>query len=72
LISEYTVLNLCSKTFSFDRLIYLLLYSGGTITVASVKCPWCHRLAADEVGFEDGTINYLNLPAVEIGLKHIQ
>ncbi len=22
-------------------------------------------------GFEDGTVNYLNLPAVEIGLKHI-
>ncbi|HWQ18143.1 MAG TPA: aminotransferase class V-fold PLP-dependent enzyme, partial [Methanotrichaceae archaeon] len=35
-------------------------FSGGTITVASVKCPGCHYLAADEVGFEDGTINYLN------------
>jgi molybdenum cofactor sulfurtransferase len=47
-------------------------FSGGTITVASVKCPGCHYLSVDEAGFEDGTINYLNLPAVEIGLNHIQ
>ncbi len=50
-------------------------YAGGTITLSSV-------LAADDTGagfyltpgaagFEDGTVNYLNIPAVEIGLRHI-
>jgi selenocysteine lyase/cysteine desulfurase len=28
-------------------------------------------LAPGVPGFEDGTVNYLNIPAVEIGLKHI-
>jgi len=27
--------------------------------------------AEGEVAFEDGTINYLTLPAVEIGLRHL-
>jgi len=51
-------------------------YSGGTITLSSV-------LAADdtgagfyltpgEAGFEDGTVNYLMLPAVEIGLRYLE
>jgi molybdenum cofactor sulfurtransferase len=50
-------------------------YAGGTITLSSV-------MAAEEdgagfyrtpgaAGFEDGTVNYLNIPAVEIGLKYI-
>ena len=50
-------------------------YAGGTITLSSV-------LAAEETGagfyltpgaagFEDGTINYLTIPAVEIGLKYV-
>ncbi len=46
-------------------------FGGGTITLASVKRQ-AHYLAADEVGFEDGTVNYLSLPAIEIGLRHIQ
>ncbi len=45
-------------------------FSGGTITISSVQGEG-HYLAEDEVAFEDGTVNYLNLPAVEIGLKHI-
>ena len=45
-------------------------FSGGTITMASVQAQG-HHLAEGEAAFEDGTINYLNLPAVEIGLKHI-
>ncbi len=45
-------------------------FSGGTIGVASVVVPR-HTLGADEVGFEDGTIDYLGLPAVEIGLRHV-
>ena len=46
-------------------------FAGGTITIASVQAETYH-LAQGEVAFEDGTINYLSLPAVEIGLKHIE
>jgi molybdenum cofactor sulfurtransferase len=31
-----------------------------------------HLLAASEAGFEDGTLNYLAIPAVEIGLRYLQ
>jgi len=30
-----------------------------------------HRLAPREAGFEDGTLNYLHIPAVEMGLEHL-
>lgn len=45
-------------------------FAGGTITVASVQGDryFLHNGAE---GFEDGTLNYLTLPAVEIGLNHI-
>ncbi|NWF68928.1 MAG: aminotransferase class V-fold PLP-dependent enzyme [Chloroflexi bacterium] len=46
-------------------------FAGGTITMASVQGDG-YYLQEGEAGFEDGTINYLNIPAVEIGLKHIQ
>jgi selenocysteine lyase/cysteine desulfurase len=46
-------------------------FAGGTITVASVQADR-HYLEEGESGFEDGTIDYLNLPAIEIGLKHIE
>ncbi len=46
-------------------------FSGGTITISSVQGEG-YYLAEDEAGFEDGTVNFLNLPAVEIGLKHIE
>jgi len=45
-------------------------FSGGTITVASVQGD-TYYMADDEAGFEDGTLNYLTLPAVEIGLRHL-
>ncbi len=45
-------------------------FAGGTITIASVQGDG-YYLADDEAGFEDGTINYLNIPAVEIGLRHL-
>ncbi len=45
-------------------------FAGGTITIASVQGDG-HYLAEGEAAFEDGTVNYLNLPAVEIGLKHV-
>ena len=46
-------------------------FAGGTITVASVQGDR-YYLADAPAGFEDGTLDYLNIPAVEIGLKHIQ
>lgn len=45
-------------------------FAGGTITIASVQGDG-HYLADGEAAFEDGTINYLTIPAVEIGLKYI-
>ena len=45
-------------------------FAGGTISAASVQADK-HYLHADEAGFEDGTINYLGIPALEIGLRHI-
>lgn len=46
-------------------------FAGGTITVASVQGDK-YFLAEGEAAFEDGTINYLGLPAVEIGLKYLE
>lgn len=45
-------------------------YAGGTITISSVQGRG-HYLAPGEAAFEDGTVNYLNLPAVETGLRHL-
>jgi len=46
-------------------------FAGGTITVASVQGDKFY-LAGGEAAFEDGTIDYLNIPAIEIGLKHLE
>ncbi|CAG0927927.1 molybdenum cofactor sulfurtransferase [Thermoflexales bacterium] len=46
-------------------------YSGGTITFSSIVA-FDHYLTPGPAGFEDGTVNYLSLPAVEIGLKWIE
>jgi selenocysteine lyase/cysteine desulfurase len=47
-------------------------FAGGTITLASVQGEGWHYLIPGEAGFEDGTVNYLSLPAVELGLEHLQ
>jgi molybdenum cofactor sulfurtransferase len=46
-------------------------FAGGTITVASVQGDR-YFLSDPPTSFEDGTLDYLNIPAVEIGLRHIQ
>ena len=46
-------------------------YSGGTITFSSVLA-FDHYLTPGPASFEDGTVNYLSLPAVEYGLKFIE
>jgi selenocysteine lyase/cysteine desulfurase len=45
-------------------------FAGGTVSFATVHAR-AHILAAREAGFEDGTLNYLSIPAVEIGLRHL-
>jgi selenocysteine lyase/cysteine desulfurase len=45
-------------------------FGGGTVTVASVQGERFY-LAEGAAAFEDGTLDYLMLPAVEIGLKHL-
>ena len=46
-------------------------FAGGTITVASVQGDK-YYLADGHTAFEDGTLDYLSIPAVEIGLKHLE
>jgi selenocysteine lyase/cysteine desulfurase len=45
-------------------------FAGGTITIASVAAE-AHYLRRDEGAFEDGTVDYLNIPGVTVGLRHI-
>lgn len=46
-------------------------YSGGTISFSSVVA-FDHYLTPGPAGFEDGTVNYLNIPAIALGLRHIE
>lgn len=46
-------------------------FAGGTIKIATVGYQQ-HYLNDGFAGFEDGTIDYLNLPGIEIGLKHLE
>jgi len=46
-------------------------FAGGTITVASVQGDK-YYLADGAAAFEDGTLDYLDIPAIEIGLRHIE
>ena len=46
-------------------------FSGGTILAAFVQRDW-HQWAPGAAHFEDGTVNFLNLPAVEIGLRLLE
>ena len=46
-------------------------FSGGTVVAVAVEGD-AYRLAPGYAGFEDGTLNFLSLPAVEIGLDHLE
>lgn len=46
-------------------------FAGGTVSLASVTANY-HFLADAHERFEDGTVNYLNIPAVKTGLQHIE
>jgi selenocysteine lyase/cysteine desulfurase len=43
-------------------------FAGGTVASPPCRAP---ARAPGEAGFEDGTLNYLGIPAVEIGLRHL-
>jgi selenocysteine lyase/cysteine desulfurase len=43
-------------------------FSGGTIQAVSVQGDW-HLLATDESAYEDGTLNFLSIPDVAVGLS---
>ena len=46
-------------------------FAGGTVNFASVQGKG-HYLAKNEAAFEDGTVDYLNIPAVKLGLEHLE
>lgn len=46
-------------------------FSGGTIAVATVQAEK-HRFAAGAEAFEDGTPNFLSIPAIDVGLNQIE
>jgi selenocysteine lyase/cysteine desulfurase len=45
-------------------------FAGGTVNFATVQARK-HLLSPGEAGFEDGTLNFLSIPAVELGLRHL-
>jgi selenocysteine lyase/cysteine desulfurase len=45
-------------------------FAGGTVDIAWVSVD-AHELNRDEAGFEDGTIDFLGLPAIEIGMRYL-
>jgi len=46
-------------------------FAGGTVKLVSVKTPH-HFLADDHERFENGTVNYLDIPAITTGLNYIE
>lgn len=46
-------------------------FAGGTITIATVQGDK-HFLEEGYAGFEDGTVDYLSLPAIEMGLGQLE
>ncbi len=46
-------------------------FAGGTVNFASVQGRG-HYLSPGEAAFEDGTVDFLNIPAVKTGLEHLE
>jgi selenocysteine lyase/cysteine desulfurase len=46
-------------------------FSGGTVVAANIQGEMVVPLSGHAL-FEDGTVNYLGIPALEIGLRHIE
>lgn len=46
-------------------------FAGGTVSLAAVNSP-SHFLTENHERFENGTLNYLDIPAIKIGLDYIE
>lgn len=46
-------------------------FAGGTVNFATVQGR-AHRLSPREAGFEDGTLNFLSIPALEFGFERLR
>lgn len=46
-------------------------FSGGTVQAVSITANW-HAMAECGEAFEDGTLNFLNIPDVSVGIEWIQ
>jgi selenocysteine lyase/cysteine desulfurase len=46
-------------------------FSGGTVVAANIQGELVVPLSGHAL-FEDGTVNYLGIPAIEIGLRHLE
>lgn len=46
-------------------------FAGGTVDVVSIAYPF-HTLEEGHERFEDGTLNYLNIPTLKLGLEFIE
>ncbi len=46
-------------------------FSGGTVVAANIQGELVVPLSGHAL-FEDGTVNYLGIPAIEIGLRHVE
>src|SRR5262249_28231972 len=53
------------------RILQRPWFAGGTVNFATVQAR-AYILSPREAGFEDGTLNYLGIPAVRIGLNHLE
>jgi len=53
------------------HLLHKRWFAGGTVTLVSISSPH-HFLASDHERFEDGTVNYLDIPAIDTGLQFIE
>jgi molybdenum cofactor sulfurtransferase len=47
-------------------------FAGGTISIISVQGEGWHQPLPHAAKLEDGTVDYLSIPAVEIGLRHLE
>jgi selenocysteine lyase/cysteine desulfurase len=45
-------------------------FAGGSVYVASAQADW-HLMAAGEARFEDGTVSFLQIPDLEVGLSWV-
>lgn len=53
------------------HLLHKRWFAGGTVSAVSISSPH-HFLTTNHERFEDGTVNYLDIPAVKTGLEFIE